>query len=73
MVEKFLQTFFLAVFECGVADLVHDEENSLIPVPQVLLHQYPNPELQHGRGANAARLTTLRNVTLKQKCKWKIH
>lgn len=59
MVEKFLHAFFLAVFECSVANLVHEEEDSLIPVPLVLLHQYPHPELQHGCGANAARLRAL--------------
>lgn len=67
MVEKFLHTFFLAMFECSIANLVHDEKNSLIPVPQVLLHQYSNPELQNGCGANAARLSTLQNMTLENR------
>lgn len=67
MIEKFLHTFFLAMFECSVANLVHDEKNSLIPVPQVLLHQYSNPELQNGCGANAARLSTLQNMTLENR------
>lgn len=67
MVEKFLHAFFLAVFECGVANLVHDEKNSLVPVPQVLLHQYPDPELQHGCGTNAARLRAFRNVALENR------
>lgn len=67
MVEKFLHTFFLAVFECSVANLVHEEQNSLIPVPQVLLHQYPHPELQHCCDTNAARLGALHNMTLENR------
>lgn len=67
MVEKFLHAFFLAVFECGVANLVHDEENGLIPVPQVLLHQYPDPELQHGCDTDATQLRALGNVTLENR------
>lgn len=37
MVENFLHTFFLVVFECGTAELIHDEEDCFVPVPQVLL------------------------------------
>lgn len=67
MVEKFLHTFFLTVFECSTADLVHEEQNSFVPVPQVLLNQYPHPKLQHCCSTNTTRLTTLYHMTLKDR------
>ena len=65
MVEKFLHTFFLVVFECRTAKLIHEKENCFVPVPKVLLNQNPDPKLQDSCNTNSTGKGTLDNMILK--------
>lgn len=67
MVEKSLHTFFLVVFECSTAELIHEEEDCFVPVPKVLLNQNPDPKLQDSCHTNSTRKRALPNVILEKK------
>lgn len=47
LVQELLHTFLLVVCECSKTDLIHEEQDCFVPVPQVLLSKNPHPELQH--------------------------
>lgn len=65
MVEKFLHTFFLVVFECSTAELIHEEEDRFVPVPEVLLNENPDPKLQDSCHTNLTGMGALHNMILK--------
>lgn len=64
MVEKSLHTFFLVVFECSTAELIHEEQDCFVPEPEVLLNQNPDPKLQDSCHANSTGKRALHNVIL---------
>lgn len=44
------------VHEGSAADLIHEEQDGFVAVPQVLLSQDAHPELQHRCGAHSTGL-----------------
>jgi len=64
LVQMFLHTFLLIAFECRAAELVHEEQDGFVPVPQVLPSQDPHPEVQHCCGSDPAGLGALHHVAL---------
>lgn len=64
LIQKFLHTFLLVVCECSTADLIHEEENCFVPIPQALLSQNPHPKLQHRCCTDMAGLGALHHMTL---------
>lgn len=56
LVQELLYTFLLVVRERSTTDLVHEEQNGFVLIPQVLLSQNPHPELQHGCSSDTAGL-----------------
>lgn len=67
LVQYFLHTLLLVVYERGTADLIHEEQDSFVTVPQVLLGQNPHPELEHCCSTDTTGLWTLHHVTLEEK------
>lgn len=66
VVEKSLHAFFLAVFECSAAELIHEEQDCFVPEPEVLLDQNPDPKLQDSCHTNSTGKRALHNVILEK-------
>lgn len=69
LVQEFLDTFLLVVSEGSAADLIHEEQDCFVSVPQVLLSQNSHPKLQNCCSSNKAWFRTFYHMTLKDELK----
>lgn len=67
LIEQFLHTVFLHQLKSCFTQMVHEEEDGLFSVPEMLAYKSLNPELQYGNGAHFIGLSAYRNVSLQRK------
>lgn len=65
LVQEFLHAFLLVVSESSTADLIHEEQDCFVSVPQVLLSQNSHPKLQNCSSSDTVWLQTFHHMTLK--------
>lgn len=64
LVEQFLHTIFLHQVERRLTQVIHEEENGLFPVPEMLAYESLDPELQHSHRTYFIRLSAYTYVCL---------
>lgn len=69
LVQELLHTFLLVVNKGSTADLIHEEQNRFVTIPQILLDQDSHPKLQNGSGSDTTGPGALRHMTLTEKNK----